>query len=304
LTQTVRRARLGDWISAARPATLGLAVAPVILGWAIAMLELFLGEKDAWNPANLIATGMTLALAVALQVGVNFANDYSDGIRGTDQHRVGPKRLTASGAAPAKRVRLVAFVFFGIAAALGIALTVWTQYWWLLGVGAAAIAAAWFYTGGKRPYGYAGLGEVVVFLFFGLVATAGTTFILTGTFPTEALVGGAAMGSFAAAVLHINNVRDRATDITAGKRTLATRLSPLWGRILYTVLVLAPFGLLIVLVVTLSTTGYAYFALLFAAPAVLIAWTAKTPAEHVLVLKLTVWASLAYAVLVAWVIAF
>ncbi len=301
---TVRPARIGDWISAARPATLGLALAPVILGWAIAMLELFLAEKDAWNPANLIATGLAALLAITLQVGVNFANDYSDGIRGTDQNRVGPKRLTASGAAPAARVRLVAFIFFGIAAALGTALIIWSQYWWMFGVGAAAIAAAWFYTGGKRPYGYAGLGEIVVFVFFGLVATTGTTFLLTGTFSTESIVAGVAMGCFAAAVLHINNVRDRATDIVAGKRTIATRLSPLFGRILYTVLALAPYGLLVVLVLTLATTGYAFFALCLTLPAILITWTAKTPAEHVLVLKLTVWSSLVYAIIIAWIIAF
>jgi 1,4-dihydroxy-2-naphthoate octaprenyltransferase len=301
-TATVRPARLGDWISAARPATLGLAIAPVVLGWGIAMLVLLLGQKDAWNPANLIATGLALLLAIALQIGVNFANDYSDGVRGTDAHRVGPARLTASGRAPAKRVRLVAFIFFGIAAATGTALVVWSQYWWLFAVGAAAIAAAWFYTGGKRPYGYAGLGEIAVFVFFGLVATTGTTFILTGTFPTEAILGGVAMGSFAAAVLHINNFRDRATDIAAGKRTVATRLSPFFGRILYTVLALAPFGILVAFVFTLGTTASAFFALLFAAPAVLITWTAKSAPEYVLVLKLTVWASLAYAALIAWMI--
>jgi 1,4-dihydroxy-2-naphthoate octaprenyltransferase len=239
-----------------------------------------------------------------LQIGVNFANDYSDGIRGTDAHRVGPARLTASGAAPAKRVRLVAFVFFGIAVLAGLGLTVLTQIWWLPAVGAVALLAAWFYTGGKRPYGYSGLGEIVVFIFFGLVATSGTAFLLVQAIWTDSIIAGAAMGLFAVAVLHINNVRDRATDIAAGKRTLATRM-PLWlGRVFFTLLMLGPFGILVYFSLILISAGWAFFALFIAVPALLIAWTATKPSEYVLVLKLTVWTSLAYATILAWAFAF
>lgn len=303
-TSVGRSARLFDWLSAARPATLGLAVAPVILGWGVAVLHLLLAGIDAWTWVAFYTTILALALAVLLQIGVNFANDYSDGIRGTDANRGGPARLTASGAVPARRVRMVALVFFFLAALVGLALTVLTEHWWLLGVGALAIAAAWFYTGGKRPYGYMGLGEIVVFVFFGLVATAGTTFLLTDALPIEAIVAGVAMGCFASAVLHVNNVRDRETDIASGKRTLATRLPLTVNRVLFTLLVLAPFALLVVFVMALDTTGFAYFALCFALPAIVITWTATTPREYVLALKLTVWSSLAYAVIVAWAIAF
>jgi 1,4-dihydroxy-2-naphthoate octaprenyltransferase len=235
---------------------------------------------------------------------VNFANDYSDGIRGTDAHRVGPARLTASGAAPAKRVRLVAFIFFGVAALAGVGVTVLTQVWWLPAVGAAAIVAAWFYTGGKKPYGYSGLGELMVFVFFGLVATTGTAFLLVQAVWIDSILAGVSMGLFSMAVLHINNVRDRATDIAAGKRTLATRM-PLWlGRVFYSILVLAPFGILAYFSLILISAGWTFFALFIAAPALLITWTATTAREYVLVLKLTVWTSLTYATLLAYAFAF
>jgi 1,4-dihydroxy-2-naphthoate octaprenyltransferase len=300
----VRPARLGDWIRAARPATLGLAIGPVLLGWGAAILQYLIDDTNPWDILPLSVVGLCFVVALALQIGVNFANDYSDGIRGTDAHRVGPARLTASGAAPAKRVRLVAFVFFGIATLAGLGLTVLTQIWWLPAIGAVALLAAWFYTGGKRPYGYSGLGEIVVFVFFGLVATSGTAFLLVQAVWTDSILAGAAMGLFAVAVLHINNLRDRATDITAGKRTLATRMPRWLGRLFYTVLVLGPFGILVYFSLVLITAGWAFFALFIAAPAILITWSATKPSEYVLVLKLTVWTSLAYAAVLAWAFAF
>ena len=301
---TVRPAKFGDWVSAARPSTLGLGVAPVLLGWGVAILQFLLDDINPWDALPLSVVALCFVVALALQIGVNFANDYSDGIRGTDTHRVGPTRLTASGAAPAKHVRFVAFVFFGVAALAGLGITVLTQIWWLPAVGAAAIAAAWFYTGGKKPYGYAGLGEIMVFIFFGLVATSGTAFLLVQAVWIDSILAGVAMGLFSMAVLHINNVRDRATDITAGKRTLATRM-PLWlGRAFYTLLLLAPFGILVYFSLILISAFWGFFALFIAAPALLITWTAQHPREYVLVLKLTVWTSVAYAALLGYAFAF
>jgi len=280
--QTVRPARFGDWVSAARPATLGLGFAPVLLGWGVAILQFLLDDINPWDILPLSVVALCFVVALALQIGVNFANDYSDGIRGTDTHRVGPTRLTASGAAPAKQVRLVAFIFFGV----------------------AAIAAAWFYTGGKKPYGYSGLGELMVFIFFGLVATSGTAFLLAQALWIDSILAGVAMGLFSMAVLHINNVRDRTTDIAAGKRTLATRM-PLWlGRAFYTFLLLAPFGILVYFSLILISAFWGFFALFIAAPALLITWTAQHPREYVLVLKLTVWTSVAYAALLGYAFAF
>ncbi len=303
-TSTVRKAKFGDWVRAARPATLGLAIAPVILGWGVAALQLLLDNVNIWDALPVSVTALALLIALSLQVGVNYANDYSDGIRGTDAHRVGPARLTASGAAPAKAVRNVAFVFFGVAALAGIAVTVLTQIWWLPAVGAVCILAAWFYTGGKRPYGYAGLGEFMVFIFFGLVATTGTTYLLVQAIWFVSILAGVAMGFFAMAVLFINNVRDRDTDVSAGKRTLATRM-PLWlGRAVYSALVVLPFGVLTFYILNFGVPGWGFFALLLVAPAILITWTAVKPIEYVLVLKLTVWASLVYAILIAWSFAF
>ena len=276
----------------------------MLLGWGVAILQFLLDDTNPWDALPLSVVALCFVVALALQIGVNFANDYSDGIRGTDTNRVGPTRLTASGAAPAKQVRLAAFIFLGVAALAGLAITVLTQIWWLPVVGAAAIAAAWLYTGGKKPYGYFGLGELMVFIFFGLVATTGTTFLLVHEVWLDSVLAGVAMGSFAMAVLHINNVRDRTTDIAAGKRTLATRM-PLWlGRALYTFLLLAPFGILVYFSLILISAFWGFFALFIGAPAILITWTATNPREYVLVLKLTVWTSVAYAALLGYAFAF
>lgn len=285
-----RPATLGTWIAAARPQTLALAIGPVALGTGAAAL-LMNAWWDHWVRALLC-----LAVAGLLQIGVNYANDYSDGIRGTDAHRVGPARLVGSGRAKPRHVLIVALVFFGLAALAGLALVVLTQHWWLLAVGAVAVAAAWFYTGGKRPYGYAALGEVAVFVFFGVVAVAGTTFVQVGTVNIESWVGGIAAGLLAAAVLHVNNLRDREQDKLAGKRTVAVLLGNVGSRILFGVLVLVPFGLLVFYVIFYGTAAYVYFALLAAVPAVLIVSMSRSAREYVTALKLTLLTALAFEV--------
>jgi 1,4-dihydroxy-2-naphthoate octaprenyltransferase len=208
-------ATLAEWAQGARPRTLPAALAPVLAGSAVAWFE------HAFSP---LLAGLALVVALALQVGVNFANDYSDGIRGTDAARVGPLRLVGSGVAEPRRVRTAAFACFGIAALAGLAIVVLTGHWWLLGVGIAAIAAAWFYTGGSRPYGYLGLGELFVFVFFGLVAVTGTVYIQVGRVSAATWWTAIAIGALACAILVANNLRDLEGDRAAGKLTLATRL--------------------------------------------------------------------------------
>ena len=296
-----RKARLGDWIGAARIPTLPLSIAPVLLGTAVARLVPAEDIDGGWHWLRALAC---LAVAVLLQIGVNFANDYSDGIRGTDAVRSGPLRLTASGAARPRQVLTVALVFFGLAAIAGLIITVRSGHWWFLAVGAVCILAAWFYTGGKRPYGYAGLGELAVFIFFGLVATVGTTFALVGTVPQDAWLAGIAAGAFAVAVLWVANLRDREQDARVGKRTLATRVPALAGRIIAVVLLAVPFGIAAFFTQFYDRAGFAFFALLIVVPAAIIVLTAKTSRELVLVLRLIGLASLAYALLLGWAIGF
>jgi 1,4-dihydroxy-2-naphthoate octaprenyltransferase len=187
-----------------------------------------------------------LAVSLALQIGVNYANDYSDGIRGTDDVRVGPMRLVASGRASAVAVRTAALMALGIAAVVGLLLALATS-WWLLLVGAAAIIAAWGYTGGPRPYGYAGLGEVFVFVFFGLVATAGTTYVAVEAVSWRAWVAGCGVGALACALLVVNNLRDIPTDSAVGKRTLAVRLGDRATRWFFVALVIVALASVIAL---------------------------------------------------------
>ena len=208
-------ATLSEWVEGARPRTLPAAIAPVLAGSAVAWFE------EAFSP---LLAGLALVVALALQVGVNFANDYSDGIRGTDAARVGPLRLVGSGVAHPPHVRAAAFACFGVAGLAGLAIVVLTGHWWLLAVGAAAIAAAWYYTGGRRPYGYVGLGELFVFLFFGLVAVGGTVYIQVGRVSASAWWTAIAIGALACAILVANNLRDLDGDRAAGKHTMATRL--------------------------------------------------------------------------------
>ena len=219
--KVAKPATAADWVAGARLRTLPLAIAPVALGTGAGIVAIADGP---WHPAR---AALALMVALALQIGVNYANDYSDGVRGTDEHRVGPARLTGSGVAKPRHVLAVALSFFALAALAGLALVVVTEQWWLLAVGAVAIVAAWFYTGGKHPYGYYGLGELFVFVFFGLVATAGSAYVQALTVNTEAWLGGVGAGLLACAVLMANNLRDVAQDKIAGKRTLAVLVGPL-----------------------------------------------------------------------------
>lgn len=279
-----------DWIAGARLRTLPLAIAPVALGTGAGVIAI---PDAAWHPTRF---ALALVVALALQIGVNYANDYSDGIRGTDDHRVGPARLTASGLVNPKAVLAVALGFFAVAALAGLALTIITQQWWLIAVGAVAIVAAWFYTGGKRPYGYAGLGEVFVFVFFGLVATAGSAYVQALTVNLEAWLGGIGVGLLACAVLMANNLRDVEQDRAAGKRTLAVLIGPLGGRILFTAFMLVPFLIVGVLTLFYPTAVLVFFALLLALPACLIVLTAKTARELLLALQLASFTALVYGV--------
>jgi 1,4-dihydroxy-2-naphthoate octaprenyltransferase len=293
----VAKATAGDWIAGARVRTLPLAVSPVLLGTATAYV---IGD----GAFHWVRALLSLAVAVGLQIAVNYANDYSDGVRGTDSVRVGPARLTGSGAAKPRTVLTVALVFFALSALAGILVVVLSGQYLLLAVGAVCIAAAWFYTGGKRPYGYYGLGELFVFVFFGIVATAGTTFVQVATVNLETWIAGVAIGLIACAVLMVNNIRDRAQDALAGKRTLAVLMGDRPARIAYAVLLGLPFVILGFFVAFYENAGYAYFALLAAVPAIVITLTAKTPAELIIALRLTSVTSLAFAFILAWAIAF
>ena len=277
----VKPATTADWIAGARLRTLPLAIAPVLIGVGAAKVA---EGPGVWHP---IRSLLCLAVAVLLQIAVNYANDYSDGVRGTDQFRVGPGRLTGSGKAAPRKVLTVALTFFGLAAVAGLILVILTQHWWVLLVGAAAIAAAWLYTGGKRPYGYYGLGEVFVFIFFGLVATAGTTYMLAGTVNQEAWYGGVIAGLIACAVLMVNNIRDIEPDKQARKRTLAVLLGKVASRIVFCVLLLVPFVILGVLAVFYPLAWFGMFALLAALPACVITLFGRSPRELVTALQLT-----------------
>ncbi|MGH3335680.1 MAG: 1,4-dihydroxy-2-naphthoate polyprenyltransferase, partial [Nocardioides sp.] len=244
-----------EWLAGARPRTLPAALAPVLAGTGVAA---YVDGAVWWKAA------LALLVSVALQVGVNYANDYSDGVRGTDADRVGPMRLVGSGAATPGAVKAAAFVAFGVAAAAGLVLAV-TTAWWLVSVGLACILAAWFYTGGTRPYGYAGLGEVMVFVFFGLVAVVGTTYVQTETFELAAVCAAVGIGALACAILVANNLRDIPTDREAGKLTLAVRLGDGATRQVYAGLVLL--AIVAAIDVALLTTWWAVLALAYAGTA-------------------------------------
>ena len=215
------------WLAGARLPTLPAAIVPVLVGTAAA------GMPYRFDRAALAAI-----VALALQVGVNFANDYSDGIRGTDRNRTGPVRLVASGLATPAAVLRAAILAFAVAAVAGIVLSLVTNPW-LIAIGVASIAAAWFYTGGPRPYGYRGLGEIFVFIFFGFVGTLGSTYVQHGAFTTISALGSLAVGSLTTALLVVNNLRDIPGDAAAGKRTLAVALGDRATRRLYLALLVA-----------------------------------------------------------------
>jgi len=215
---------MNKWILGARPRTLPAAIAPVVVASALA------GPDFNWFRAAL-----ALKVGVWLQIGVNYANDYSDGVKGTDEIRVGPTRLVASGLASAKSVKNAAFISFAIASVAGLWLSLLTSPVLIL-IGILAIAAAWGYTGGKNPYGYSGLGEVSVFTFFGLVATMGTYYAQTEKVTLLSFIIAIPMGALSCAILAVNNIRDRAQDELVGKRTLAVRLGDAKARRIFVAL--------------------------------------------------------------------
>ncbi len=244
----------GQWLEGARPRTLPAAVSPVLAGTGIASYV----DQAVWWKA-----GLALLVSLALQVAVNYANDYSDGIRGTDADRVGPLRLVGSGVASPGAVRAAAFTAFGVAVLAGLVLAATTS-WWLVLVGALAVVAAWFYTGGSMPYGYRALGEVMVFVFFGLVAVQGTTYVQTESLPLPGWYAAVGVGALACGILVANNLRDIPTDREAGKRTLAVVLGETRTRGLYAMLVGVAFVALVA--VSLSTSRLALLGLAFVLP--------------------------------------
>ena len=231
------------WWLGARPRTLPAAISPVLVGAGAAAVT----ARESWGVATVVSLVLCAVVALALQVGVNYANDYSDGIRGTDAQRVGPVRLVGQGLAPAHQVRRAAFVCFGIAGVAGLTAVILSGQWWLIPVGLLAIAAAWYYTGGSRPYGYAGLGELAVFVFFGLVAVMGTAAVLSGSISLLSFVVAVPIGLLASANLVANNLRDIPTDTAAGKHTLATKLGDGHTRLLYVAMVWVPFVIVLLL---------------------------------------------------------
>ncbi|HEU4541557.1 MAG TPA: 1,4-dihydroxy-2-naphthoate polyprenyltransferase [Jiangellaceae bacterium] len=284
-------AAVSPWVVGARPRTLPAAISPVIVGT---------GAAAAVGSAIMSRALLALVVALALQIGVNYANDYSDGVRGTDDARIGPLRLVGSGIVGPRSVLVAAWLAFGVAAVAGLFLIIVSRQWWLLVVGAVAIGAAWYYTGGSRPYGYRGFGEVSVFVFFGLVAVVGTTYVQVGRVTASSVISGIAIGALASALLLANNLRDAPTDAVTGKRTLAVFLGSRRTRLLYLLLVAVAYGLAVAL--ALGGRSWAGLALL-SAP---LAMKAALPivqrargADLIPVLRDTGLTELAYAVLLA-----
>lgn len=276
------------WWSAVRPATLAASVAPVLTGSAIAVHE---GGLRWWAGLAALLVGM------AMQLGVNFANDYSDFVRGADSSRIGPVRAASSGIVDPAHVRWAATAAFGAAGLLGLVLSLAVD-WRLLVVGAACLLAGWLYTGGPRPYGYLGLGEIFVFVFFGLVATIGTVYVETSRITALALLMGCGMGFLATAILVLNNLRDIDTDAAAGKRTLATRIGRQPTRMLLLLLVSAAFAVpIVIFVAKLATVTIMamHFAIPIAAAPVRTAFATTAAPALVQALKRMAIAQIAYA---------
>jgi 1,4-dihydroxy-2-naphthoate polyprenyltransferase len=278
----------GEWVAGARPRTLPAAAAPILVGT---------GAASQLGSARPVLAFLALGVALAMQVGVNYANDYSDGVRGTDLDRVGPLRLTAAGLASPAHVRLAAFAAFGVSAVFGVVLVALSGSWWLLAVGVAAIAAGWFYTGGRSPYGYRGLGEVGVFVFFGLVAVLGTTYTQADRISWPALAGATGVGMLACALLMINNLRDIPTDAVVGKRTVAVRIGDRRARWTYVALLSVP---ILLGVACAPAAPWALLVLLLSAPVVLLSTAVVAGAHGRLLIKIlgfTGMLELAYGVL-------
>jgi 1,4-dihydroxy-2-naphthoate octaprenyltransferase len=279
-----------EWVQGARPRTLGAAVSPVLVGTAAAYAD---AERITWWRA-----GAALVVAVALQVGVNYANDYSDGLRGTDTKRAGPLRLTAAGVAAPAAVRNAAAIAFGIAAVFGLVLAIAVDLR-LLVVGAVAIAAAVLYTGGPRPYGYSGLGELAVLVFFGFVATAGSAYVQVERIPAPAWWGAIAVGLLACAILLANNVRDIDTDRAVGKRTLPAIVGARAARALYAGCIAGAFLAVIAVGVLYPTALIALAALPLAVRPVRLVATRRDPPSLVAALVGTARLELVVAILVS-----
>ena len=224
-----------EWFEGARPRTLGAAIAPIAVGT---------GAAATIGAVQPVRAGLALIVMLAAQIGANYANDYSDGIRGTDQERVGPVRLVGQGLAAPAHVRRAALASLLVSAAAGLILVALTGQWWLLGVGAVALLAAWLYTGGPKPYGYFGLGEVFVFAFFGIVPVVGTAYVQALTIPAAAWVASIGVGALTCAVLVANNLRDIPTDAAVGKRTLAVRMGDRATRVAYVVLIVSAYAVI------------------------------------------------------------
>ncbi|CAM3641901.1 1,4-dihydroxy-2-naphthoate polyprenyltransferase [Kibdelosporangium persicum] len=281
-------ATVAQWMAGARVRTLPNSISPVLVGAGAAVAI----DGFVWWQAVL-----ALVVALAFQVGVNYANDYSDGIRGTDAERVGPLRLVGSGLVPPKAVLTAALVCFGIACLAGLGLVISSGQWWLIAVGLVCLLGAWYYTGGKNPYGYLGLGELAVFLFFGPVPVLGTMYVQTGRISWFGVVASVALGCFSAAVLAVNNLRDLPTDKESGKHTMAVRLGDQGARTFYSLLALAPF----VVTFTLTFLVSPWFLLgLFAAiqvsPSVRTVYSGATGPALIPVLRDTGLAMLVWAV--------
>ena len=279
-----------DWVAGARPRTLWTAISPVAVGTGAAVLL---------DEFRLVPALLALAVGLAMQIAVNYANDYSDGVRGTDIDRVGPDRLVATGRATPTAVRNAAFLSFGVAAVAGLALVVLTETWWLLAVGAVAIVAAWGYTGTSRPYGYSGWGEAMAFLFFGPVATLGTLYTQAGTITWWAVVASIGVGLYSVALMLVNNIRDITTDTIAGKRTLPVRIGEARARRLFMSVVMLP---VLCSVIVAFVHPWVLISTVVALPSLLVAFGMRVGAEKIgmpLIFKALSGIGLAYGLLFA-----
>jgi len=267
------------WIQGARPKTLPAAIAPVVVGAACAQLES--STQNNWLNAV-----FALAVSLALQVAVNYANDYSDGIRGTDKNRVGPLRLVGSGAKKPADVKKATFLAFGVAAVFGFVLAA-TTTWWLLLVGVFCFLAGWFYTGGKHPYGYLGFGEVFVFIFFGVVATMGTTFVINEQLTLVSFLASVVVGCLACALLAVNNLRDIAGDQISNKKTLAVRIGEPGARKFYISLFIVAGFAVILIALSYSAALIAMLGLAVAVKPIKRVYAGATGADLIDVLVMT-----------------